>query len=250
MGELEKLLKFTGLAKYESSALKALFDLRESTVENLAKKSAVPLPKLYETLKILERKGFVSSSLDRPVRYRLVSPEISFAKHLEVREQKLEGAKRGLKSVSKEFYETKKQAIEQTYILRNRGFVLDFLKENLEKNTQNSCFACIAFKFSHTPSMPVMKRKIRQGLDCRIIGVLPPGNEYIAEKYVQLGAKVKVLAKEIAPFRFNVFDKKYVSATILDEPEEYLAIWSNKKQTVQTFLDLFNFYWSAGKNFK
>lgn len=249
MDELTDLFQFAGLTKYESNALAALFYLRESSVEELAKKSEVPLPKLYEVLKNLERKGFVSASLNRPIKYRIVPPTISFAKYLGKQAQDLERAKKNLSLISKKFYKLSNPSVNQTQVLRNRAFVLKFLSEHLKNSTKKSCFACIAFKSSHTDAMPIMKKKILKGLDCRIIGCLPGGNEYIAEKYKALGAKVKILEKETPPFRFNVYDNEYISATLLDEPKDYLTIWSNAKSTVQTFSDLFSFYWSIGKDF-
>lgn len=177
----------------------------------------------------------------------LVPPSVSFALILKKKEKDLEEVNKTLAYVSNKFYEANKSVIEQTRILKSREFVLNFLSEHLDKKTTKSYFSCVAFKSSYTPIMSLIEKKSAEGLDCRVVGVVPKGNHYVVKKYKALGAKVKTLDKEIAPIRFALFDKKYVSVTMLDEYKEYVTIWSNDEQIIQTFLDLFNSYWSIGK---
>jgi len=248
MENMDDLFSFVGLTKYESSALKSLFYLQEATVEEISKNAKVPLPKLYQVLKKLENTSFVSASVGRPVKYRPVPPDVSFANYFESQRRNLKKLEKTLDSISKQFSEVGNPPIEQTQILKTRSFVLNFLTAHLQENTTKSYFACVAFHSSQTPLMPILKKKIAKDFECRIIGVIAESNQYIAEKYKALGAKVKILDTAVSPFRFALFDNQHVSATILDEYNEYVTIWSNSKETVHTFSDLFNHYWSTGKD--
>lgn len=57
--KLNILLEYAGFTKYQRHAFNALFSIKEGTIDEISNKSGVPLPKTYEIMKELERKGFV-----------------------------------------------------------------------------------------------------------------------------------------------------------------------------------------------
>ncbi len=72
----EDLKKF-GLGEYESLALSVVFQ-KETTAEEISRKSGVPLSKIYSVMRGLEYRGLVKSSLVRPKKFSAVDPDIAF----------------------------------------------------------------------------------------------------------------------------------------------------------------------------
>ncbi len=100
-----------GLCKYEALALEAVLK-GESTAEAIANKSGVPISKIYFTLKALQDKGIVKSSLGRPRKYEAAEPEQLIELLKKPHEERIKEirkiAKQTLKQISGMGYESSK----------------------------------------------------------------------------------------------------------------------------------------------
>lgn len=72
--ELRESLRRTGLTSYESKAYLALLSRRESTAEDVARMTSVPITRVYGTLEQLMQKGFARIVQSRPKRFHAISP--------------------------------------------------------------------------------------------------------------------------------------------------------------------------------
>jgi sugar-specific transcriptional regulator TrmB len=86
----EKLLRSTGLTKYESSAYSTLIRNGLLTAKELSKIGNIPMGKIYEVLSMLEEKGFIEVQKGRPILYRPVKPTIAFKKYFEIKKRESE----------------------------------------------------------------------------------------------------------------------------------------------------------------
>jgi sugar-specific transcriptional regulator TrmB len=68
-------LRRAGLTVYESEAYLALLSGRELTAEEIAKRTSIPITRVYGTLEELMQKGFARTVQSRPRRYQAISPE-------------------------------------------------------------------------------------------------------------------------------------------------------------------------------
>jgi len=68
-------LRRAGLTVYESEAYLALLSGRELTAEEIAKRTSIPLTRVYGTLEELMQKRFARTVQSRPRRYQAISPE-------------------------------------------------------------------------------------------------------------------------------------------------------------------------------
>ena len=64
--QLMESLRRAGLTIYESEAYLALVTQRELTAEEIAKKTSIPITRVYGTLEELVQKGFARTVLSRP----------------------------------------------------------------------------------------------------------------------------------------------------------------------------------------
>jgi sugar-specific transcriptional regulator TrmB len=74
----EKLLANIGLNKYESSVYWTLLKKRDLEASKLSQLSRVPIGKIYEILRDLNKYGLVEIQPSRPRKYRAVDPKIAF----------------------------------------------------------------------------------------------------------------------------------------------------------------------------
>jgi sugar-specific transcriptional regulator TrmB len=75
MEKIEDLLREFGLTEYEIKAFITLLKLKIATAEQISDIGAIPLPRVYDTLVELKKKGFVLISKGRPKKFKSVSPE-------------------------------------------------------------------------------------------------------------------------------------------------------------------------------
>lgn len=248
-GKLDKLLDYAGFTKYQRGAFNALFSIKEGTIEEISNKSGVPLPKTYEIMKELGRKGFVSAIMGRPQKYKAIPPEVAFLDFLKEQERALVTSKKYVADVSKIFNESNDVSLENIQLMRTKDVVLNFLANHLQNNVERSYHACVAFRSSKTPLTETLKEKIKKGMDVKFVGCIPEGKEYIAQKYKKLGVKVRTLDELIASIRFSIYDNKHASFTLSDADNEYVTIWTSSKPIVKTISDLFKHYWEKGSDF-
>lgn len=73
--KLMESLRRAGLTIYESEAYLALVTQRELTADEIAKKTSIPITRVYGTLEELVQKGFARTVRSRPRRFHAISPQ-------------------------------------------------------------------------------------------------------------------------------------------------------------------------------
>ena len=93
---IESLEKF-GLTRYEAKAYIGMTNIISGKAEEIAKASEIPRSKIYDTLRQLDKKGFITITHTRPLKYHVVPPSEIFKmkkeeliKELENSEEKLD----------------------------------------------------------------------------------------------------------------------------------------------------------------
>jgi len=94
LGRLERL-RAAGLSRYESLVYLGLVEDRNARVVEIARRTGVPQPKVYQALDSLVEKGFCAVGADAVNRYRPVDPNLAFRAELTRLESK-ESEVRGL----------------------------------------------------------------------------------------------------------------------------------------------------------
>ena len=92
---IESLEKF-GLTRYEAKAYIGMTNLISGKAEEIAKVSEIPRSKIYNTLKELDKKGFITITHTRPLQYQAVPPSDIFQREKEKLVKELEEAQEKL----------------------------------------------------------------------------------------------------------------------------------------------------------
>lgn len=115
-----KYLEFIGIKGYEAKAYLTLLKLGEETAPKLATRAGIPLPRIYDVLENLSRKGLVEVKAGRPRRYRALPPSLALTRYVKSYvEQVLEMNKRIVEELEK-IYDSKES--HEPYIWLSHSF--------------------------------------------------------------------------------------------------------------------------------
>ncbi len=248
--KLKPFLEHFGLTEYEVRVYSELILSMEATAKQLSLVTRVPLGKTYETLDGLRRRGFVVEvEGERPKKYRPQNPKAAFEEPLKFKEEEISQIKETVKDLSAQ-YQTRSLVLEERpLLLGDKDTTLRFLARQIQNKVEKSYWAFVAFKTPNTPVMEVLRAKPE--LDVRIVGFIPPGQDWIAKQYVDLGAKVRVLKDSgITPMRFGMFDDTHSALTEEDSLGRWSTYWSPNKGLIRAHAELFQSYWAKGRRFR
>lgn len=135
-------LQRLGLNQYESKTYLALANTSAETARELSDAADIPRPRVYDVLKKLEKRGFVTSKPGRPTKYSSVpiSAAINSLKRKKKKDhkddlQEIENIEETLVSMM-EVEEEKGFGEEEVHVLKDRKNIYSVLGE-LIKNAQN-----------------------------------------------------------------------------------------------------------------
>lgn len=156
-GRLERL-RAAGLSRYESLVYLGLVEDRNARVVEIARRTGVPQPKVYQALDSLVEKGFCALGADAVNRYRPVDPELAFQGEL-TRLAAQEGEVRGLREELAALYRSGQE--EQRWappieIVKGLPQIRHLLVEQLGKAKQEVLY------FGQAPQVPALE--VAQGL--------------------------------------------------------------------------------------
>ena len=157
LGRLERL-RAAGLSRYESLVYLGLVEDRNARVVEIARRTGVPQPKVYQALDSLVEKGFCALGADAVNRYRPVEPELAFRAELE-RLSLHEKEVLGLRAELAELYRA--GAKEQRWappieIVKGLPQIRQLLVEQLEKARSEILY------FGQSPQVPALE--VAQGI--------------------------------------------------------------------------------------
>jgi sugar-specific transcriptional regulator TrmB len=95
MREMVNYLKNLGLTEYQSRVMIVLFCKRETTAKEICKYGGIRQTKIYQVLKSLEDKGFVTYNYAKPREYHGMTQKRAMNKLLDKQEKELEKLRHG-----------------------------------------------------------------------------------------------------------------------------------------------------------
>ncbi|NIO44698.1 MAG: hypothetical protein GTN36_04055 [Candidatus Aenigmarchaeota archaeon] len=104
MEKVGNLLREFELTEYEIRAFLTLSKLNIATAEQLSEAGKIPLPRVYDTLTELQKKGFVLINRGRPKRFKIISPKKALNNLIESRknefDKKIKKLKNNIETIS------------------------------------------------------------------------------------------------------------------------------------------------------
>ncbi len=269
--EAENLIKELGLKEYESRAFLALVKYGSLTGEKISRLGGIPLPRIYDTLDDLQKKGLVLIGSGRPKMFKLVDPRVSFENYIKTKKielgKKLEGEKKVAKTLSKILQaigtkETYREEKWNIWHIDRKGHVTKTLEEIEQKAKQD----LVVFSGDLSwvkESKEILGKIIRKGIKVRVI-VKPyqQGSSTESNIAVAKSLGIKVRAGYTGNLRCNIIDGKeaaiiYKTPLTAGSPDTglpgsdttfvYELLFLDNSMIVSALKENFEFWWDKLK---
>jgi len=195
------MLRSFGLTQYEVKAYITLLRLGTSTAERLSEIGNIPLPRVYDTMEELQRKGFILVSKTRPKKFKSIAPKKSLKHFVDIKkkqfEKRIKDLKRDIKKVANSLskiqpieLDEKEWTIWSARKRRNIGEILDKQKEMAKKEIL--IFSGDMSWVSETSH--IIKNVIKRGVKIRAI-MHDPKNSKETLRNIKTAKKLKIDVK-------------------------------------------------------
>src|SRR3989344_5815055 len=202
MENIEAILKHLGLTVYEARALVVLVKNRKCTAERISNLGDIPLPRVYDTMEELAKRGLVVISKSRPQTFQAIDPKRFFDVLKEDEKKRFNESTKTIDVASKEFMkgistmirqpETEETEESIAYIKRriNVGHFWKRLESEVKKE-----FLVFAGDLSWVgPQNSAIKKLIHDGIDYKVLSAKPDSS---------LSTNIRKATKTGVDLRFN-----------------------------------------------
>lgn len=248
MDKLE-LFKSLGFNEYESKALISFCKLKTANIKEISEESLVPKNKLYQITKKLLSLGLLST-LPSTNKYNLINLQ-SFINH------KLEDKEKNIKEIKKISKNINMEDKEEQFVfslIKGQRAIMNKLAEKNPKVEKEILGVQRNWKY-WAEGIRAMEKAIKKGVVVKQIGVINEETKKRADEWKKIGVKIKVYNKKFGehPLRFSIFDNKEARITIgkpeIQNPEDYITIWTNSKPLIATLRKQFDEMWHSSETF-
>jgi len=255
----EIILKSFGLTEYEARAYLNLLKLGTSTAEQLSEVGNIPLPRVYDTITELQKKGFVLVNKSRPKKFRAISPDKSLSNFIEFRKKSYEEELREFKGKVISLIKTlsdiqpvkmiddKKKGI---WSIEKRKNVQKILEEQ-ETNAADEILIFAGDMSWFSERARILKNLIKRGITVRILCSLEKETDEIIKRARSFGIVVK--NGYSGDLRGEIVDGKVALVALKtgqskeDKYDNYELLIIENPDIVNTCRDNFRFWWEKLK---
>ena len=226
MQKIEDLLRDFGLTEYEIKAFVTLLKMDTATAEQISETGSIPLPRVYDTLAELKKKGFVLISKTRPKKFKSISPEKALNSLIKIKKDEfskniknLEGNIEDIKKIVPEIESMNKLKESEEELLtlwstEKRVNVVKLLNEKLMASKKE--VLCFAGDLSWFPeSIDAIKSALKRKVEIKILAKeLSSSKDFMKNinKAKKMGLKIKTGYDSI--LRGCIIDSSDVSLAI------------------------------------
>jgi sugar-specific transcriptional regulator TrmB len=195
-------LKVLGLTEYEAKAYYTLLKFGTLTAEKISELGKIPLPRVYDTITELQKKGFVMVGQTRPKRFKPIPPDRAISMFLDYRRKQMVKESESIKSRAQEAIRSLK-TIQSTapqeegfnvWSMERRGNLTKVTADRVRRAKEEVLF--FAGDISWIKEMAAAIREaVRHGTRIRIIVHDPRGHPAILENIrlaKSIGCEVRI----------------------------------------------------------
>jgi len=239
--EIDEVLHKFGMSNYQTRLYKSLLSLKEAKVPEIADKAGVPTNKAYGDLDWLYQNEFISVSSQKPLKYKIIDPEIVLKSKLSDRIDKLESLKDNV--IPKAIDSRERTEGKDIFILGGRDLFFEKMKKKL-RNCSESVIATIGTSKIDSELIDIEKKIISNGVEMRFLA--EHREEYLPRLKKHMDAGVKVRFSEVENVRFTVWDGHTVTFRVHgDEDEDYYSVWIDSPALANIMISYFDSVWKA-----
>ncbi|MEM2136543.1 MAG: helix-turn-helix domain-containing protein [Candidatus Methanomethylicia archaeon] len=261
--ELILKLKSFGLTEYEARVYLSLLYRTELTAEDVSSLSEVPLPRVYDVLEELEKKGFVEIISGRPRRFEAIEPRSAFNNYLDYLKRslndqisKMEKDFSSLQPTLEEHYYKSRLRIDPSSLLEplsDLHEMEDKTREMISSAKKEVLIFSQLFTWFNRLEKDI-KAALNRGVEVRILmRTSTSESKSIFTSLQRMGVKVRVSSEDWYPVRGTIVDKCRLIFLIWVPREErlywspivYRPHYTENRGLISIFLDAFERRWSS-----
>ena len=221
--EAENLLREFGLTEYEIKAYMSLLKLGIATADQISNMGNIPLPRVYDTLVELQKKGFVLISKGRPKKFKPIDPKKSLKSLIDLKKKNFENDIKSLESSAKnieneltsiEKIRKPKEDVLNVWSIEKRSNVIKALNEQLSSAKKE--VLAFAGDMSWLPEvLPSIKSVMKKNVQIKILAKPVSKNDIFVKnvrRVKKMGIKIKTGYEGV--LRGYVIDEKTVSIAL------------------------------------
>lgn len=237
--ELENVLRDLGFSKYKIEAYLALVRLRKGSVGDIAKNSGVPTSKLYEVLKWLHERGFITQISQKPLVFRANDPKSILKDEVQRKKDRLERIEKELDKIDLTFPVAEKDIVQ---ITTTRDAYFKKIKESVINAKYSIDYIAKHWRLD-AELIRLLNKKLNEGVGIRSLGPINRDTKSKVEWLKDAGVKIKKF--EPKETHFAIYDKSMVviSLRLGDKRSDYSAIWIKSEVLAKILSDYFNTLW-------
>ena len=241
---VRRVLRELGLTEYETETYTALLKSGVLTASEVSEQSNVPYSKIYETLNVLERKGWIEVQHGRPSKYFPKSPVEALSMTKLQFEEKLRNWEKTIAKELQPIFEQREiREKPDIWILRGELNVLAKLREMMDNAKNEVMIAAPVFAKPFAGFFANFLKGLRE----RNVRVLFMAAGNVKEWN---GGELSLVAEvRIRDSMFGggvICDGKEV-LLMLGEDKPSLVIWSNHIGLVKFARDYFQYLWDSSR---
>jgi sugar-specific transcriptional regulator TrmB len=265
--EQTDVLKTLGLTEYEAKAYLTLLKYGTLTAEKISELGRIPLPRVYDTISELQKKGFVLVGQTRPKRFKPVSPDRAIGMFMEYRRKQTAGELENIKGRAQDAVKALKgveSAVVQqegfnVWSMERRGNLTKFLMEN-EKRAKEEVLSFSGDMSWIRELGPTLKDAIRRGVKVKILVHDPKGQKNVLENVKiakKIGCDVRtgfggMLRGQLVDGKIALLATKMTEKGVnpiesgepgTDANKKYELMIMDNPAVVRTFREYFFFWW-------
>jgi sugar-specific transcriptional regulator TrmB len=212
------VLKTLGLTEYEARAYLTLLRYGTLTAEKISELGRIPLPRVYDTISELQKKGFVLIGQTRPKRFKPVSPDKAINMFMEFKKKQTMGELEGIRDRAqiaiKSLKGVESAAVQQEgfniWSMERRGNLTNFLMDN-EKHAKEEILSFSGDLSWIKELGPTLRDAVKRGVKVKIVVHDPKGQKHVLEN-IKLAKKIgcEVRAGFGGMVRGQIIDRKMV----------------------------------------
>jgi len=238
MEGIRKILENLGLSSYKIEVYTTLLQLGTGTIQQIAKNSNIPACKIYENLKWLYERGYVSMVLQKPLTYKVNDPKVVLKSEIEKRKDNLNDIEKELEKTS---FDVPLLETNIVQINNSQEAFYKKIKSSIGEAQKSISFIVLSWKLD-SEAFKLFKEKVKKGVNVRALGPINKNTQEIINELRKIGVQVKNYDAKAT--RFSVIDKKTAIIRLRKKDESsYYSIWIKSEELAEILESYFDMLW-------
>ena len=243
-----------GLTKQQAKVYHALIQSKKATANDISEVSEVARPDVYRVLDELEKVGFVTRVIAKPMKFQAIPIDKCLTLLMKLRIDKTSDLADRIRYLIENFSPTNsvsgESEVRNQFILLPKKMPVYLKTETMLRNAKGCvCFLGLTRRMISWLSnySSLFEKMLERQVDCRmIIPEFEPTQEPFCSLKKHSNFGLRVVAKTSSIAGFSVWDRKelLLTTSTVDSATPAPTLWSNNEGLVNLALDYFDLLWA------